>query len=299
MKILPVVALVGVLALTSSCASSQDEDLPRDSGGGEGTAQSETRVSERAQTSVGILAQSGTRSYSENELLHVAVGTPAAVDAVVECEGPDYGVIIESHQLGDDSPEVVVGGAQAQARVAPEEVAEVLGVDTNRVVSRFDKAITTEAGGYVGFLVTVSGTETRCEVQLTDASTGEVLADEDVSSNDVPTDFPLYFPKGGASAGSIAALTYPSGDPVLPGYPVKVSGASIDYRVIGVSGNTEQEFVALAPGVYAPYTPIEPDLNAYLDGPNKGDCTVRAKFFPNTGGSCWSGVGPGTEEPPL
>lgn len=86
---------------------------------------------------------------------------------------------------------------------------------------------------------------------------------------------------------------------MLPGYPVKVSGASIDRRVTAFADNPDQEYVALAPGVYAPYTPVEPDLTAYLDGPSSGDCTVRAKFFVGTGGSCWSGVGPGTEEPPL
>lgn len=290
------IVVAAVLALSAGCSASEG-DAPKVDG--PSASQSSTNVAERRQTSVGILQYSSTNSYSEDELLFVASGTPAEVEAVVECDGPDYGLVIESHQNGEASPLTVVGSAQAQARISPDEMAAVLEDADDEVVSRYDRQITSEAGGYVGLLVTTTGSETVCAVKLTDASTGEVLADEDVVSNDIATGFPLYFPRPGDTGNTRRILAYPSGDPVLPGYPVKVSGASIDYRVIGYSGSTDQEFVALAPGVYAPYTPVEPDLTAYLDGPSKGDCTVRAKLFPGTGGTCWSGVAPGSEEPPL
>lgn len=290
------IAVTAVLALSAGCGASEGNAPEVDE---PSASQSSTNVTERKQTSVGILQYSSTNSYSEDELLFVAAGTPAAVDAVVECDGPDYGLVIESHQDGEASPLTVVGSAQAQARISPDEMTAVLEDADDEVVSRYDRQITSETGGYVGLLVTTTGSESVCAVKLTDASTGEVLADEDVVSNEIPTGFPLYFPRPGATGDSRKILVYPSGDPVLPGYPVKVSGASIDYRVVGFSGSTDQEFVALAPGVYAPYTPVEPDLTAYLDGPSDGDCTVRAKFFPGTGGSCWSGVRPGSEEPPL
>lgn len=290
------IVVTAVLALSAGCGASEGNAPEVDE---PSASQSSTNVAERKQTSVGILQHSSTNSYSEDELLFVAAGTPAEVDAVVECDGPDYGLVIESHQDGEASPLTVVGSAQAQARISPEEMAAVLEDADDEVVSRYDRQITSGTGGYVGLLVTATGSETVCAVKLTDASTGEVLADEDVVSNDIATGFPLYFPRPGDTGNTRRILAYPSGDPVLPGYPVKVSGASIDYRVIGYSGSTDQEFVALAPGVYAPYTPVEPDLTAYLDGPSKGDCTVRAKFFPGTGGTCWSGVAPGSEEPPL
>lgn len=302
MKIPQVVAVAAALALVSGCASSQDKETPNSGGD---TAQSTQTSTQRSQTSVGVLSSQETDTYSQDELIYVDAGTPAAVEAVVKCSGPDYVLVNESYMQDGDSFMTVVGSAEAQARIAPEEVAEAVGVDTEAVVSRYEKDLTSETGGVVGFVVTTTGSGTDCSVQLTDRASGKLLADEDVVSSEMKTVFPLWFPKGGGTGSnrsnsrSSAELTYPSGDPVMPGYPVKVSGASIDYRVIGPSGSTEQEFVALAPGVYAPYTPVEPELSAYLDGPNQGDCTVRAKFFPDTGGSCWSGVSPGSEEPPL
>jgi hypothetical protein len=65
---------------------------------------------------------------------------------------------------------------------------------------------------------------------------------------------------------------YPSGDPVLPGYPLIVPVGTIDDRVASW-------------------------FEAYLDGPNSGDCIVRSQFFPNTGGACWEGVQTGSAEP--
>lgn len=296
MKSSRTLAAAAALALVAGCSASEEGTA-----GDSETAASPTSSSvvQRPQTSVGILQHSTTNSYSEDELLFVAGGTPAAINAEVSCDGPDYGLVVESHQDGGASPITVVGSPQAQARISPEELVGVMGSEADEVVSQYDRKITSTSGGYLGFLVTVTGSETACAVKLSDATTGEVLADEDVVSNDIPTGFPLYFPRPGDTGTSNKILAYPSGDPVLPGYPVKVSGASIDYRVLGYSGSPDQEFVALAPGVYAPYTPVEPDLTAYLDGPSKGDCTVRAKFFPGTGGSCWSGVSPGSEEPPL
>ena len=91
------------------------------------------------------------------------------------------------------------------------------------------------------------------------------------------------------------AYVMPSGDPVFPGYPLKVSKSSIDDRV--ANGMTTDEVVALAPGVYAAFNPIVPQLPSYLTGPNSGDCAARNRYFPNTGGSCWDGVMAGSEEP--
>jgi hypothetical protein len=90
----------------------------------------------------------------------------------------------------------------------------------------------------------------------------------------------------------------PNGDPVFPGYPKIVPAASIDRRVQSwFEGETvDGQVVALAPGVYTPYNPNVPDLNQYLDGPNEGDCAMRDKYFPNTGGACWDGVQAGSAE---
>lgn len=90
-------------------------------------------------------------------------------------------------------------------------------------------------------------------------------------------------------------LYYPSGDPVLEGYPVLVDTKRLDRRL--ASWIETEEAVALAPGVYAAYSPAEPELTAYLDGPSDGDCAVRKKYFPRTGGSCWNGVLAGPQEP--
>lgn len=90
---------------------------------------------------------------------------------------------------------------------------------------------------------------------------------------------------------------YPSGAPVLDGYPVLVDTASLDNRV--ASWIDTPQAVALAPGVYAAYNPAQPDTYAYLDGPSDGDCAVRDLYFPETGGACWSGVLPGPQEPAL
>lgn len=92
-------------------------------------------------------------------------------------------------------------------------------------------------------------------------------------------------------------LYYPSGDPVVEGYPVLVETAQLDDRL--ASWIDTPQAVAVAPGVFASYSPAQPDLEAYLDLPNAGDCAVRELYFPETGGACWSGVLPGPQEPPL
>jgi ABC-type Fe3+-hydroxamate transport system substrate-binding protein len=94
-------------------------------------------------------------------------------------------------------------------------------------------------------------------------------------------------------------LVYPSGDPVLPGYPLIVPVSTIDKRVASwFEGKlVDGQVVALAPGVYTPFNPVIPELTDYLDGPNEGDCVVRGQFFPNSGGACWDGVQAGSAEP--
>ncbi|MGC5027059.1 hypothetical protein ACLQ3K_20110 [Tsukamurella sp. DT100] len=104
-----------------------------------------------------------------------------------------------------------------------------------------------------------------------------------------------------ASSTAPANLTYPSGDKVVKGYPLIVNVTSLDSRLVSnfdgklVNGKV----VALAPGIYAPYNPVETNLAAYLDGPVDGDCVVWKKYFPSSGGSCWNGVLPGNEEPSI
>jgi hypothetical protein len=94
-------------------------------------------------------------------------------------------------------------------------------------------------------------------------------------------------------------LLYPSGDPVLPGYPMIVLVDTIDERVASWfdGGLVNGQVVALAPGVYTPFNPVVPDLADYFDGPNSGDCVVRGQFFPDNGGACWEGVQAGSAEP--
>ncbi|WP_154814574.1 hypothetical protein [Actinophytocola xinjiangensis] len=94
-------------------------------------------------------------------------------------------------------------------------------------------------------------------------------------------------------------FVYPSGDPVLPGYPLIVPVGTIDRRLVSwFEGQLiDGQVVALAPGVYTPFNPVVPDLVDYLVGPSSGDCAVREKFFPESGGACWDGVQRGSAEP--
>lgn len=89
-------------------------------------------------------------------------------------------------------------------------------------------------------------------------------------------------------------LYYPSGDPVIEGYPVLVDTAQLDYRV--ASWIKTDQAVALAPGVYAGYNPAVSDLTKYLDGPADGDCAAR-DAFKFAGGACWNGVPASPAEP--
>lgn len=89
-------------------------------------------------------------------------------------------------------------------------------------------------------------------------------------------------------------LYYPSGDPVIEGYPVLVDTAQLDYRV--ASWIKTDQAVALAPGVYAGYNPAVSDLTKYLDGPADGDCAAR-DAFEFAGGACWNGVPASPAEP--
>jgi len=84
----------------------------------------------------------------------------------------------------------------------------------------------------------------------------------------------------------------PNGDRVLDGYPKLVPISSVDERVASWYEDDAPtgQLVALAPGVYTPYNPNITDLVSYLDGPNSGDCAMRKKYFPETGGACWEGV---------
>lgn len=104
---------------------------------------------------------------------------------------------------------------------------------------------------------------------------------------DTNDDFP-------ADATRSEQLYYPSGAPVLAGYPLVVDSAQIDYRVS--SWLKTPQAVALAPGVYAGYNPAATDLSIYLDGPADGDCAVR-DMYGFSGGACWTGVLASPAEP--
>ena len=99
------------------------------------------------------------------------------------------------------------------------------------------------------------------------------------------------------SAAAPAAEEEP--DP-FPGYPLLVDLASIDTRVTSsLEGNTaEGKVVALAPGIYTPYNTHFSDLDRYYEDPIiYGDQMMKQEYFPQTGGSSWGGVQPGTREP--
>ena len=97
---------------------------------------------------------------------------------------------------------------------------------------------------------------------------------------------------------AVGVPVMPNGDPAFPSYPRIVDVGTIDSRVASwFEGKlVDGQVVALAPGVYTPYNPAVPNLIAYLDGPNDGDCVMRDQYFPNTGGACWDGVQPGSAE---
>lgn len=114
------------------------------------------------------------------------------------------------------------------------------------------------------------------------------LADRDGDGvPDVRDDFP-------DDATRSKQLRYPSGDPVLAGYPLVVDTAQLDYRLAHAIKSPQA--VALAPGVYAGYNPAVTDLSIYLDGPADGDCAVR-DLYAFAGGSCWNGVLASPAEP--
>lgn len=89
-------------------------------------------------------------------------------------------------------------------------------------------------------------------------------------------------------------LYYPSGDPVIEGYPVLVETAQLDYRV--ANWIKTPQAVAVAPGLYVGYSSTVPDLGKYLTGGADGDCVVQEEFG-FVGGACWNGVPASPAEP--
>jgi hypothetical protein len=100
-------------------------------------------------------------------------------------------------------------------------------------------------------------------------------------------------------AARVGVAVMGNGDRVFPGFPLIVDLATIDSRVAGwYEGDlVDGRVVALAPGVYTPYTPTVPNPLAYFNAATAGDCAMREQFFPNSAGSCWNGVQPGAAEP--
>jgi hypothetical protein len=104
--------------------------------------------------------------------------------------------------------------------------------------------------------------------------------------------FAVLCPANVPFIGTMPTPTMPNGDALFTGYPKIVKGSTIDYRVRNwYQGKlTDDQVVALAPGVYTPYNPNVPDLNEYLSGPADGDCAMKNHYFPDAGGACWNGV---------
>lgn len=98
---------------------------------------------------------------------------------------------------------------------------------------------------------------------------------------------------------TIVVVRYPSGVPVLPGYPLIVPIGQIDRRVASWLEDhvIDGQVVAVAPGVYRAFNPAVPTLSDYIDGPNAGDCLVRKQYYPEAGGTCWDGVQKSPAEP--
>ncbi|WP_217432829.1 hypothetical protein, partial [Pseudarthrobacter oxydans] len=85
-----------------------------------------------------------------------------------------------------------------------------------------------------------------------------------------------------------------------PGYPLIVNVASLDWRVrSSLEGKlVNGQVVALAPGLYTPFNPNVRDLKSYYEsGSVTGDSAMKNAVLPNMGGSTWSGVLPGSDEP--
>jgi len=85
----------------------------------------------------------------------------------------------------------------------------------------------------------------------------------------------------------------------FPGYPLVVDVSSIDYRPQnGFNASGTAKVVALVPGLYMAYNPAVTDLDFYVDNATvSGDCTMMKAIFSHSGGECWDGVQPGSEEP--
>lgn len=113
-----------------------------------------------------------------------------------------------------------------------------------------------------------------------------------VAKTKVSTPTPTPTPTATGYAASVPAK--------FPGYPLIVHGASLDYRVAAsLEGKlVDDQVVALAPGLYTPYNPNVPDLLTYYHHVGVyGDSAIKKAYMPEVGGSMWSGVLPGPEEP--
>lgn len=136
--------------------------------------------------------------------------------------------------------------------------------------------------------------------------TGEALSDLDdykVAGKDLVLECSPYDPSPGTAAGTGKTAAVSKADEIsaaYPGYPLIVNVASLDYRVANwFEGKlVDGQVVALAPGLYSPYNPNVPDLGSYYEsGGVYGDSAMKDAVLPHTGGSTWSGVLPGAEEP--
>lgn len=86
----------------------------------------------------------------------------------------------------------------------------------------------------------------------------------------------------------------------FPGYPLLVNSSTLDesFEMVRESYNVGEEVVALIPGVYATYNENISDLDSYYNTRVVfGDAMMHQEYFPNSGGSFFSGVKKSEQEP--
>jgi hypothetical protein len=163
---------------------------------------------------------------------------------------------------------------------------------TTTTADPFDAAL--RAAGFTPKADTKATVQEYCDAfDRNDAKWMASVANETQNAkNLLKAGFGVLCPANVPFIGTTPPPKMPSGDPVFSGYPKIVNVSTIDSRVRSwYQGKlVDNQVVALAPGIYAPYNPNVPDLNEYLSGPVDGDCAAKQHYFPEASGACWSGV---------
>lgn len=167
-------------------------------------------------------------------------------------------------------------------------------------VTGMNRAVIPAAGAALVLLLTGCSTDTTTESEATPTATATATPTPTPKATRTPPpdrdgdgvmDIRDDFPDDPARS---VQLRYPSGDPVVEGYPLVVDTAQLDYRV--ANWIKTPQVVAVAPGVYVGYSSAVPDLSNYLTAAGAaGDCVVLDAF--GLVGTCWNGVPPSPAEP--